>query len=154
MDAMKVIGTAIVTSSWLMFLASFFLPATNVLEAAGTAPGTPLTGWQAFVTSISAGSFNPWAWLGDWRVMAFLIFPVTNAVMFVAPAFGVLGKGSFVPALLLLPAAVVPWLLPHELRGDLYVGFYLWNASYVVASVGCCLLAIGSHENARGNGGI
>ena len=146
MDVLKVAGLTLLMLSWLMFLASFFLPATNVLAMAGTAPGTPLTGWQAFESSLSAGAFNFWAWLGDLRVMVFLIFPFTNSVMLVAPAFRVLGKFSFIPALILLPAAVVPWLLPHYLCGDLYVGFYLWNASYLMASLGCCQLAIAFRE--------
>src|SRR5437016_1703561 len=133
----------IVLVSWLAFLLSFFLPATNILVMPGAAPGTPLTGWQAFEGSLSAGAFNFWAWLGDGRVLVFLLFPFTNGMALAAPAFYTFRQYAFAPALILVPAAVIPWLLPHSMLGDLYLGFYLWNVSYVLMSLGCCLLAIG-----------
>ena len=132
----------VVWVSWLAFLVAFFLPATNILVMAGAAPGTPLTGWQAFEGSLTAGVFNFWAWLGDIRILAFVLFPFSNAIMLVAPASSCLRQYSFAPALILVPAAVIPWLLPHHLLGDLYIGFYLLNASYLLMSLGCCLLAV------------
>jgi hypothetical protein len=133
----------IVLVSWVAFVTSFFLPATNILQMAGTVPGTPLTGWEAFTVSIYAGVFNFWAWLGDLRVLVFAFFPFTNAVMFIAPACSCLGRYAFAPALILVPATLLPWLLPHNLLGDLFIGFYVWNGSYLTMSLGCCLLAVG-----------
>lgn len=142
MRTLNLPGQALIIVGWLMFLTSFFLPSTNVLEMSGTAPGSPLTGWQAFGSSLSAGAFNPWAWLGDVRVVGFLIFPVTNAIMLAAPTYCFLKTYSLPAGLILIPAAIAPWLMPHELRGDLYVGFYLWNSSYFLIALGCLLIAV------------
>jgi len=138
---MRIGGKGILILSWLALLASFYLPATNVLGVAGNEPGTPLTGWQAFESSILAGAFNPWVWIADLRVLWFLVFPFTNALMLAAPVFGWLREHAFVPAIILAGAAIVPWQLPHGLTGDLFVGFYVWNGSYVLAFLGGCILA-------------
>lgn len=133
------VGEAVVLLSWLAFLASFCLPATSILEAAGTKPGTPLTGWQAFQASLDA---RAWLWLADSRLLWLLVFPVTNVLMLAAPAFRLLREGALIPAVILAPAAFGPWLLPPELLGDLYVGFYLWIGSYMGAALGCSILGI------------
>jgi hypothetical protein len=133
------VGEALVLLSWLAFLASFCLPATNILEAAGTKPGTPLTGWQAFSASLGAGA---WLWLADPRLLWLLVFPVTNVLMLAAPAFCLLREGALIPAVILAPAAFGPWVLPPELLGDSYVGFYVWIGSYIGAALGCFLVGL------------
>jgi hypothetical protein len=45
--------------------------------------------------------------------------------------------------------AAVPWLLPSHYLGNLFVGFYIWNASYIVMSGGCVLHALGYSLNSR-----
>jgi hypothetical protein len=41
--------------------------------------------------------------------------------------------------LLLVPCALVPWFMPHSLTGDLLIGFYCWNGSFLAMSLGCAL---------------
>src|SRR5687768_8883210 len=93
-------GKGILLVGWLAFLASFYLPATNVLGVSGSAAGKPLTGWQAFGASLWAGASNPWVWIADPRVLWFLVFPFTNALMLAAPVFGWLREHAFVPAVI------------------------------------------------------
>jgi hypothetical protein len=45
-------------------------------------------------------------------------------------------------ALLLVPCAIVPWFLPKELLGTLMIGFYCWNGSYFLMSIGCVFSSI------------
>ncbi len=136
------ISHALVWTSWLLFLWSFFLPATNALNYPGTPPGTPLTGWQAF-TSSACAVLNPIMWIVEPRVLLLLSFPSANLLMIIAPLmFRILREKSAIFAILLLPCAGVPWLMPKTLMGDFFVGFYIWNWSFVAMSLGCILASI------------
>ena len=129
-----------IAAAWLLFVISFLLPATNIAQRAGTDPGTPLTGWQTFCSSVFSAA-NPLIWIAEPGVMLFLIFPFANALMFHAPLLVlILRERSALIALLLVPCAVVPWFLPKVLLGDLFVGFYCWNVSYFAMSA-CCIYA-------------
>lgn len=132
--------------AWLLFVLSFILPATNVLQVGGTPPGTPLTGWQAFTASISSGAFFPLMWIAEPRVLLFLIFPIANSLMLLVPIFlPVLRENSAFLAVPLLLCAVIPWFLPKTLVGDLFIGFYLWNVSFIAMSLGCGLATLAYH---------
>jgi len=132
-----------IAASWLMFVVSFFLPATNVLVTAGTPPGTPLTGWQTFTASLSCGAMNPWMWIAEPRVVLFLIFPFANGLMLFSPLLAfMLREKAAALALFFVPCAIVPWCMPQTLLGDLFVGFYCWNGSFFVMSIGCILASL------------
>ena len=144
------ISPALIVASWLLFILSFFLPATNVLQMGGTPLGTPLTGWQAFTTSVSCGAMNPWMWIAEPRVFFFLIFPWANGLMLFAPMISfMLREKAAALAFFLVPCAIVPWCMPRTLLGDLFAGFYCWNGSFIAMSIGCILasLAYDSADN-------
>ena len=128
----------IITAAWGLFLASFFLPATNMLSVAGTSPGTPLTGWQAFTSSMIHGVMNPWLWILEPRVFLYLVYPFANLLMLITPKLAFDSPDtSLYPALILMAFGVIPWLLPTTLTGDLFFGFYCWNGSYFLMAFGC-----------------
>lgn len=76
---------ASVLTAWLLFVISFFLPATNVVEVGGTVPGTPLTGWQAFTSSVGVLAGQPLIIIAEPRTLLFLTFPFINLTMLFAP---------------------------------------------------------------------
>ena len=128
----------IIAASWMLFVLSFVLPATNINAPSGKL----LLGWEAFAESLS-GLINPMLWLIDFRVNLFLIFPFANALMLLAPVLcRILGDKAEALAILLVPCAVVPWLIPKVLTGDVFIGFYCWNTSFLTMSLGCLLLPL------------
>ncbi|HEX6960423.1 MAG TPA: hypothetical protein VF175_01040 [Lacipirellula sp.] len=132
---------AIIAVAWLMFFTSFFLPATNVLEAAGTAPGTPLTGWQAFSATVLA--LHPLAVLAEPKILLFLAAPVINLAMIIVPlASLVAARAGLRAGPLLVPLAIVPFGFPDKALGDLYSGFYTWVASIALMAAGCIWLGL------------
>lgn len=137
----------IITVAWLLFMLSFLLPATDVIERGGTAPGTPLTGWQAFIASIRIGLFNPLVWVAEPRFLLFLVFPFANGLMLLVPLLCLVlrDKAAFL-ALPLLPCGVIPWILPKSLVGNLFIGFYLWNLSFLAMCVGCVVVSLAYRE--------
>jgi hypothetical protein len=136
------LGAAIMAVAWLIFVASFFLPATNRLQVAGAPPGTPLTGWQALTVSIET-AMSVWglvAVVADPTALVFLVFPIANAAMLLAPLLiAAWDEHSAALAGLFVPCAIIPWFLPKTLSGDLFIGFYCWDASFLLMSLGCAL---------------
>ena len=126
--------------AWLLLVVSFTLPATNVLEVAGTSSGTPLTGLQAFYGSLRTCAFSPLIWIAEPRVLLFLIFPIGNSLMLLAPMLlPMLREKSAILAPPLVLCALIPWFLPKSLLGELFFGFYLWNMSFIAMSIACIL---------------
>ena len=135
---------AVVTLAWLMFIFSFFLPATDVLSIGGTAPDTPLTGWQAFTTSFEVFG-SPFILLipQEPRLLLLLAFPPINLVMLLSPLLAALvWERAWILSGLLLPFGIVPWLLPKDFTGNLFAGFYLWDSSFFLMGAGCILASI------------
>ena len=132
----------VVVAAWLMFIGSFFLPATNVVALAGTKPGTPLTGGQSLAAALEVIAVQPLLVLIEPSTLLFLAFPFINLAMLVAPLVAMSREGSALLSLLLILSGVLPWMLPKEITGDLFVGFYLWDASFLVMSAGCVLANI------------
>jgi hypothetical protein len=142
------VALTIAIASWLLFVFSFFLPATNVLVSAGAPPGTPLTGWEAFSASIWDGALNPWVWLADLRVLLFLVYPFANSLMLFAPFYiGLLRQNAFVVAVILLPCAILPWRLPKPLTGEVFIGFYCWNGSYIAMCVAAVVWSLREYRD-------
>ena len=134
------IALVIIIGSWLLFVVSFFLPATNLQQTPGTTPGKPLTGWQALTTPIFVGLVYPWLWFAEPDAYFFLIFPIANGVMLFAPLLSCLIREVVIAlALFFLACAFLPWIMPNPLFGDLFVGFYCWNGSFFIMSLGCLL---------------
>lgn len=129
---------AIIAIAWFAFLVSFFLPATDVVEVGGVAPGTPLSGWQAFTASLlTFAAMFPWMMFAEPRCLLFLAFPLMNLLAFVAPMFALLApEEAEYLGLVLIPLAAIPLLLPHVLTGNLLIGFYLWIGSFFGMSLG------------------
>ena len=138
----------VIAFAWALFLLSFFLPATNSLEVGGTPPGTPLTGWQAFTASLSAGASNHWVFFFDPRVFLVLIYPFANGLMLLTPMLlCVLREKSAALAIFLIPSLLPIWFLPYSLRGDLFIGFYVWQFSFVLMAIGCILSSLAFGES-------
>ena len=86
---------------------------------------------------------NPWMWIAEPRVFLFLIFPFANGLMLLSPMLAfMLREKSAALGFFLLPCAIVPWCMPQKLLGDLFVGFYCWNGSFFVMSIGCVLASL------------
>jgi len=130
--------------AWLMFIASFFLPATDVVEMSGTAPGTPLTGWQAFTTSLEIFGHPVTLLLipKEPSLLLLLAFPLINLVMLFSPLPALAWEEAWMLSGVFLLFGFVPRLLPRELIGNLFVGFYLWDLSIFMMGVGCILASI------------
>jgi hypothetical protein len=143
-----------IVAAWLAFCVSFGLPATNVLSKGGTEPGTPLLGWDAFLTSVLIIPAQPLLVLADPQVLLFLAFPVLNFAMAGMPWF-VLSHPekarSYGAALILL--GLVPWTLPKRLTGDLFLGFYVWNLSCFAMAAGCIWFGMERGRYLRQQGG-
>jgi hypothetical protein len=139
-------AVVLIFAAWMMFFASFFLPATNVLANEDTWPGTPLTGWDAFVSPFLLIAAQPSIVIAEPRVLLFLAFPFINAAMIALPLVAVRDP-ELAPwyGATLFALGIVPWLLPKILTGDLFVGFYLWNLSFFAMAAGCIL--VGAADN-------
>jgi hypothetical protein len=139
---------AIIAITWLAFLISFFLPATDVVEVDGVAPGTPLSGWQAFTASLSTfAAMFPWMMFAEPRCLLFLAFPLMNLLAFAALLFALLApEEAECLGLVLVPLAAIPLLLPHILTGNLIIGFYLGIGSFIGMSLGGVWLSYATNE--------
>jgi hypothetical protein len=146
----KLLVTVPMLAAWIMFFASFFLPATNVVEKGGTPPGTPLLGWDAFCRSLLLLPALPLVLIAEPRALLFLTFPFINAAMLVIPLVA-LRDPELAPlcGATLAPPGIVPWLLPKMLTGDLFIGFYLWNLSFFAMAVGCILFGLADRSSLR-----
>jgi hypothetical protein len=143
----RYLPAVVVIVAWLMFIFSFFLPTTNVLAMGGTAPGAPLTGWQAFTSSLEVLAVQPFVILAEPRTLLFLIFPFINLVMLLAPVIVLAWDDSWLLSGLFLSFGLLPWCFPKAVTGDLFVGFYLWDLSFFMMMVGCVLVSISrSHK--------
>jgi hypothetical protein len=133
---------AIVTVAWLMFFISFFLPATNRLEMGGAPPHTPLTGWQAFTSSLFVLGALPLIVLVEPLTLLFLAFPFINLAMLLSPLVALSWQRAAVLSFLLIPCGALPWVFPKDVTGDFFIGFYIWDASFFVMAAGCILASI------------
>lgn len=138
----KTVGLVSVVA-WVCFVVSFFLPATDTLEVAGTAPGTPLTGWQAMIISVQSLG-NPWLIVFRPQILPlFLLWVMGNAGMLVAPiVIFTLRSKALIFVALLVPTACSVWFLPSDMSGNLFSGFYVWETSLVLMSLACILNAL------------
>jgi hypothetical protein len=134
------IAAAFVAIGWVLFIVSFCLPATNVVEAAGTPPQTPIAGWDAAILSLRVISAQPIVILAEPRSLLFIVFAVVNTVMLLSPPFVLFApKRAFWLAAVFIAAGLVALSLPKDLVGDLFIGFYAWVASFFILSAGCLL---------------
>lgn len=139
------VGRGIIVIGWCLFVASFFLPATNVLQMPGSAPGTPMTGWDVMRSLHVLGS--PVVFLAflfaQPRAFVLLAFPFTNLAAFASPCF--LSTSDEVGPILsyaLLIAGILPWFIPPGMLGDRFIGYWLWQASFFVMAAGWQLAAL------------
>ena len=139
--------TVIVLTAWLMFFVSFFLPATNVVAIGGTERGTPLTGWQALTTSLRVLAVQPLIVIMEPRTLLFLTFPFINLAMLVAPLMVLAWDDSWVLSGLFVVGGLLPWAFPKSVTGDLFVGFYLWDLSFMMMGLGSILVSISRTQN-------
>lgn len=138
----RFLAAGVVIGAWLLFIASFYLPATNVIEKPGTPPGTPLTGWQAFA-SIPIVATPMIAITIPRSLLVLFMFPLINFVMFMAPI--IVLAWSIEPRVMSLLFALfgmAPWFIPKVLSGDLFIGFYVWDASFFAMAIGCVLISM------------
>lgn len=139
------LGRGIIILGWCIFVTSFFLPATNVLQMPESAPGTPMTGWE---TMCSLHLFiNPFVLLGigigePWALVL-LAFPFTN--------LGALVSLGFLPtadeagpylAFAFFLAGILPWFIPPVMLGDRFTGYWLWQGSIFVMAAGWYLAGL------------
>lgn len=124
-----------------MFVASFFLPATNALETPGSAPGTPMTGWET-MCSVQV-VVHPFVLLAEPRVFLFLLFPILNLAALVSPRLVPAAEDIWpAAALAFLLVGSLAWFLPTTMLGERFVGYWLWHSSFFVMAVGWSLFGI------------
>lgn len=140
MRIVRRLPAAVVFTAWLTFVVAFFLPATNVVEMSGTKPGTPLTGWQAFTSSLEVLAVQPLIVIAEPRTLVFLAFPFVNLAMLLAPVVALGWDDSWLVSWLFVLCGVLPWVFPKDVTGELFVGFYLWDASFFAMAIGCILV--------------
>jgi hypothetical protein len=140
----RYLPVGVVTTAWLMFMMSFFLPATDIVEMDNTPPGTALTGWQAFTTSLAVFG-QPLTFLLILkmpRMLLLLAFPFINLMMLLAPVAALAWEEAWILSGWFMLCGFVPWLLPKAIAGNLFAGFYFWDVSFFVMSAGCVLASI------------
>jgi hypothetical protein len=133
------LAKVVVLSAWLIFIVSFFLPTTNALEMPDTKPGTPLTGWQAFILSQKILAIQPLTILAEPRTVLFLTFPFINLAMLFAPLAILMWEDAWILSGVFVPCGLFPWIFPKDVTGELFAGFYLWDASFFVMALGSLL---------------
>jgi hypothetical protein len=132
---------ATISVGLIIFCWSFFLPATNVLERGRTPLGTPLTGWEAFVSCFYV--LHPLVFVAEPRTFFFLAAPLMNAAMLIAPLIAIVEYGSgYIAGAVLTLLAIIPLFIPSSFVGDLFVGFYSWLGSFLIVGVGCILVGV------------
>ena len=134
-ESLAVLSRTILIALWLAFIASFFLPAINSLEAAGKKPGTPLTGWQAFMCVQLL--IHPGAIIEAPRVIVLAPFIViANGMAALSPALRLLGRWhAIVSSPLLFIGAMAGLSLPSHATGEVFVGYWLWIWSLAGLSI-------------------
>jgi hypothetical protein len=135
----------IIIVGWLAFIASFFLPATNVVERGGAPPGTALVGWDAAVSSVQLVAAQPLVIFAEPKALLFLLFPLINLVALLSPLVALSNptKAAWL-AIVLVPVAAMPLTMPKPLVGDLFIGFYFWSGSFLVMGIGYIVVGLTS----------
>jgi hypothetical protein len=144
----RLIGALVVGTGWLVFVTSFFLPATNVVERGGTPPGTPLVAWDAAISSVTLLAAQPLVLVAEPKAFLFLLFPLLNLSVLLSPAIALQApdKAAWMATVLVL-AAMVPMTLPKSLIGDVFVGFYAWLGSFIIMAIGHILVSLASSSS-------
>ncbi len=127
---------SLIAISWLTFLLSFFLPASDVVSLPNTGESA-LTGWQAMVSSVTLVFLTPILWFAEPRCLLFFVFPFTNFTFLVLPIAVLWLRGdSWVLIPVMLTAYGIPFVIPSGFFRNLYIGFYLWHNSHLLGAVG------------------
>lgn len=145
------IGLLILAAGWLLFVASFALPATDVAELPGTPPGTPLNGWQAMSSGVLSVFYFPLILVAEPRTLLLLLLPVLNLGIFVCPVLLMYADEEDAPLFgtFMLICGVSISLLPWNLVGNLYYGFYCWTGSILVMALGYFVLGVMARLRSR-----
>jgi hypothetical protein len=112
----------------------------------GTESGTPLTGWQAFTSSLEVLAVQPLIIIAEPRTLLFLAFPFINLAMLFAPVAVLAWDDSWLLSGLFFLFGILPWFFPKDVTGDLFVGFYLLDLSFFIMIAGCVLVSIGRKQ--------
>jgi hypothetical protein len=124
--------------AWLLFVVSMFRPATNVIGS----DERPATGFEAAMACASGllTVYSVLLTILDGRAIVLWGSPFFNVVMLLAPWLVYRNPANALwIATILVPAAIGPLILPAAMTGDVFVGFYVWVASFVVMIIGCAL---------------
>ena len=139
----NLLSAFLLAGGWLLFVVSFFLPATDVVELVSSEPGESLLGWQASVQSLRCIFVKPWLCFLEPRLAFFLVFPFSNLFVFAFPAITLkLERESFVPALVVSVVGSMIFFIPQPFLGTRMIGYYLWMISHFVLAAGGFLYAI------------
>jgi hypothetical protein len=132
-------GVILTWLGWLLVVVWLFLPTTTALESPGTAPGTPLAGWEVLAV-IAEHIFNFWFWLyliaapGAPRLLALQVETLT--LLALAPVTALADDRAGLLQVPLGAAPIALLLLPQHLQQDLCWGIGVWIAAFVLFSVG------------------
>jgi hypothetical protein len=139
----ELLSMLITVLGWALFVISFFLPATNVVERGGTLAGTPLIGWDAAVTSLALIGAQPLILVIEPKSLIFLFVPLINLLVLVSPAIALRApEGAFWLAVVFVPTGLLLLTMPKILEGEVFVGYYLWCISFFVVSAGCIAISL------------
>jgi hypothetical protein len=124
---------------WSLAVVWLLLPTSRALESAGTAPGTPLAGWEV-LSMILDHTFNFWFWLyliaapgAQWLLVMGL---ATLLLLAMAPVVALADDRA---GILQVPLGAVPLALlslPPHLQHSLSWGIGVWLAAFLVFSAG------------------
>lgn len=123
------------------FVASFFLPAIEGFAFIADS-GPTLNGWEAFIamfwTAPLAAFFSgeSAAWLLLYAPLVNVLFLLSSVVVVAAP------RHAAILGAVLLVCGVGIVVVVRRLDVALYVGFYVWAASFFVMSLGCIMASI------------
>jgi hypothetical protein len=129
--------------SWAAFFASFFLPAINIVNSinpiANRTPGTDLFGWQTIEALPLMLDFGAVLFVPGLLVI-FPVMLVANVVAVFAPLALIDDLAAMIIAGCLVCGAVGTLILPSDLIGAAYLGYYVWLGSLLSLAIlsACC----------------
>jgi hypothetical protein len=124
--------------AWVMFLTSFAMKATDKINIRGVGAGD-FTGYTAFRRSVLYLT-HPMAWnlfiQKPQLIVVFVIF-LAMLVMAFAPVFDARtdGKWKILGPVFIVIGVLNYVLLAQYLLGEVYEGFHLWSASFMLMGV-------------------
>lgn len=141
-------------AAWATLVVSMFLPASNTYGTAGTAAGTPVSLWRYIVMSVIDESLYLLALLlasgGTQRFplapLIGLTVPLLTVLVITAPVLMGTKKNALRVAVAAMALCILQFFIPSDVMGEpfigygeRFIGYHLWAASALAASIAASL---------------